>query len=304
MPLSLSADRRLAGLHVTAIDPSVPTTELVASIKDRWERHEPILVESPSTPIGEVRLDGDQASPALLQRTSGTTGAPRMFAFDRAAVEAHALATARAMEVPAGHRVSMAIRAGTAYYTSVVMMSVINDNALLVFDPLDIDSAINAILNSEIDTLDAGVRFWQTVAVKARRDPAILEALARLSVRGVGGDPLPSSVESHYRQNGIPLANGYGLTQAGPNVAIGLRASPEVAGSCGPPLDGVECVVRDGELMIRSPFAAIGEVEDHRIAALPERDDEAWLRTGDGARIVNGEVVPLGRLREPPAATS
>lgn len=302
MPLSLSAERRLDGRRVTAIDPSLPASQLSDLFRERWDRHEVILVDSASAPIGEARLDVDVSDVALLQRTSGTTGAPRMFAFARAAVRGHAAATARAMDVRPGCRVAMAIRAGTAYYTSVVLMSLFSDTALVVFDPLDIDSAIRAILERRIDTLDAGVRFWQTIAVKARRDPAVLDALADLSVRGVGGDPLPRSVEAHYRDNGIPLANGYGLTQAGPNVAIGLHSTTE--GSCGRPMDGVECSIRDGELMIRSPFAAIGEVVDHRIVDLPERDDDGWLRTGDGAQIIDGEIVPLGRLRDQAGATS
>lgn len=303
MPLSLSAERRLDGRRVTAIDPSLPASQLIASVRERWDRHETVLVDSASAPVGEVRLDLGSTDVSLLQRTSGTTGVPRMFAFERAAVEAHAVATARAMEVPSGRRVAMAIRAGTAYYTSVVLMSIFNDNALAVFDPLDIDSAIRAILERQIDTLDAGVRFWQTIAVKARRDPAIIDALADLSVRGVGGDPLPPSVEAHYRQNGIPLANGYGLTQAGPNVAIGLRPSAK-EGSCGRPLDGVECTIRDSELLVRSPFTAVGEVVDHRLVAPTETDDDGWLRTGDRAQIADGEVVPLGRLRDQTRAAS
>lgn len=297
MPLSLPTERRLDGRRVTAIDPSLPASQLLDSMRERWDRHEVILVDSASAPVGEARLDVDGSDVALLQRTSGTTGVPRMFAFARAGVREHAAATARAMDVRPGCRVAMAIRAGTAYYTSVVLMSLFNDTALVVFDPLDIDSAIRAILERRIDTFDAGVRFWQTIALKARRDPAVLDALADLSVRGVGGDPLPRSVEAHYRDNGIPLANGYGLTQAGPNVAIGLHASA-TEGSCGRPLDGVECTIRDGELVIRSPFAALGEVVNHRIVDPPERDDDGWLRTGDGAQIIDGEIVPLGRLRD------
>lgn len=243
-----------------------------------------------------------QAAPhldiAMVQRTSGTTGRPREFVFSRDAVLTHAKATAQVMGISKHAPVALAITPGTAYYASVLMMANMTESPLTLIDPLSIREAAEQIKYEPLVSLDAGVRFWQTIEHFARRDLKFLHAVREIRTRGVGGDPLPASTEACYRAHGAPLTNGYGLTQAGPNVAIGMKASPRVPGSCGFPLPEVELKIVGEELHVRTPYVASAEVRENATCAIPEMTGNGWLRTGDRAEIVDGQLIPLGRLSQ------
>ncbi|WP_180342629.1 AMP-binding protein [Auritidibacter ignavus] len=235
---------------------------------------------------------------AVVQQTSGTTGRPRQFVFSRSAIEEHALATAQVMSLSKQASVALAITPGTAYYTSVLMMANVTDSPVTIINPLNVRDAVERIRTEPFASLDAGVRFWQTIEHFVRRDPRLLRAIQKIPIRGVGGDPLPASTESRYRQHEAALTNGYGLTQAGPNVAIGVRADPSIPGNCGYPLPEVELKVIDGELYVRSPYAATAEIIDSTARSIPEMSAQGWLQTGDRATIIAGQLIPQGRFSQ------
>jgi acyl-coA ligase len=247
----------------------------------------------------EIIIDAlTENPPTLIQYTSGSTGTPRAFVFTRAALWDHARVTAEVMRVERSTPVALAIRRNTAYATSVLLMSSRSDVPVQLFNPTEIRRVLCAAQREAIGTIDASVRFWQTVVSFLHIHPEFIDALSSIKIRGVGGDPLPWRCEKYFRDSGIPLSNGYGLTQAGPNVAINVgEYSSTIPGSCGLPLPGVEVEVRNGELFVRSPFQAIAELVDGVLVPIKEIDDEGWLRTGDAAKIIDyGAIVPIGRL--------
>lgn len=96
------------------------------------------------------------------------------------------------------------------------------------------------------------------------------------------------------------LYRGYGLTEAGPLVSVlddaGHRRGQLEPDSAGRPAPGVEVRIdeRNGELLIRSPFMMIGYFRDPD--ATTARFVDGWLRTGDLADLVDGEILLRGRL--------
>jgi long-chain acyl-CoA synthetase len=96
---------------------------------------------------------------------------------------------------------------------------------------------------------------------------------------------------------GIDLEFGYGLTEAGPVVAMGNTASCP-AGSVGRPLPGVEITLDPrGEILVRSGGVMSGYYEDD-LATL-ETVAEGWLHTGDQGRLDDdGFLFISGRLKE------
>jgi long-chain acyl-CoA synthetase len=99
-----------------------------------------------------------------------------------------------------------------------------------------------------------------------------------------GGAPLPREIFEFFSAAEVPIAEGYGLTEASPVVAVNLlgRTRP---GSVGQPLTGVEAkLAGDGELLIRGANVMKGYYglpEDTRQAV----DGDGWLHTGDIAAI-------------------
>ena len=119
----------------------------------------------------------------------------------------------------------------------------------------------------------------------------------RLRVAVNGGAPLADPVSHFLIGLGLPLLEGYGLTEAAP-VVTATTLKGNWPGSVGRALGGVELKTADsGELMVRSPSMMLGYWQE------PEKtagvlDDDGWLRTGDLAEIREGHVFIKGRLKE------
>lgn len=121
----------------------------------------------------------------------------------------------------------------------------------------------------------------------------------------VGGATMPADLSDLYRAHGIDLIQGYGLTEASPNVACAL---PGVSGVIGRPYAHVEVRLSDpetggelvgaatGELWVRGPSVFAGYLDD---AEATERAlAEGWLRSGDiAARAADGTLRIVDRLK-------
>jgi fatty-acyl-CoA synthase len=115
----------------------------------------------------------------------------------------------------------------------------------------------------------------------------------------VGGAPMPVPLLERWRERGVEIVQGYGLTEAAPNV---LCLPPEDAmrklGSAGKPYPYVEVeVAPDGELLVRGPnvFPGYWRNEDATAAVL----EGGWLHTGDVVEVDGeGYFTIRGRLKE------
>jgi long-chain acyl-CoA synthetase len=119
----------------------------------------------------------------------------------------------------------------------------------------------------------------------------------RLRAAVSGGAPLDPEILRFLIGLGIPLTEGYGLTEAGPVVAA---TTPEdsLPGSAGRPLPGVEVAIgRDSELLVRTPSLMDGYWRD-AAATAAAIDGDGWLHTADLAEVRDGRVFILGRLKD------
>ena len=119
----------------------------------------------------------------------------------------------------------------------------------------------------------------------------------RLRVAMSGGAALPTKVAQFFVGLGLPLIEGYGLTEAGPVVtSTGIENS--LPGSAGRPLYGLEVKLGErSELIVRSPAVMQGYWQNEQATAQALSPD-GWLRTGDIAEIRNGSIFITGRLKE------
>jgi fatty-acyl-CoA synthase len=127
-------------------------------------------------------------------------------------------------------------------------------------------------------------------------DSADLSSL-RLAV--VGGAPMPEALLDVWAGRGVEIVQGYGLTEAAPNV---LCLRPEdarrKAGWAGRPYPYVRCALSDeGELLVRGPNVFAGYWRDPDATAAAFRD--GWLLTGDVAeRDAEGDYRIRGRRND------
>jgi fatty-acyl-CoA synthase len=123
--------------------------------------------------------------------------------------------------------------------------------------------------------------------------------LSSLRLAVVGGAPMPVALLDTWAARGVEIVQGYGLTEAAPNV---LCLPPEdarrKAGSAGRPYPYVECALSgEAELLVRGPNVFAGYWRNPGATALAFRD--GWLATGDLAeRDADGDYRIRGRLKE------
>ena len=137
---------------------------------------------------------------------------------------------------------------------------------------------------------------------------ATYETLVYRTVRGAlgpkikyvacGGAPLSLDLAHFYNGIGLPMIQGYGMTETAAPFAA-TRVTDNVIGTVGQPAPGSSIRISDeGELQVKGPNVFRGY---HN---LPEKTAEAftadgWLRTGDLAEIDDeGHIVITGRIKD------
>jgi long-chain acyl-CoA synthetase len=138
----------------------------------------------------------------------------------------------------------------------------------------------------------ASVKFFDKVVFSKIRE----RLGGRLKLALSGSAPLGKGLAEFYASIGMPLTEGYGLTEGGV-VTLNPIGRPR-AGSIGLPLPGAELkIADDGELLVRCETVFSGYYKDPGSTAAVLRD--GWLHTGDVAEIdADGYVWITGRKKE------
>jgi long-chain acyl-CoA synthetase len=118
----------------------------------------------------------------------------------------------------------------------------------------------------------------------------------RLRIAASGAAPLGKELARFYAAIGMPLIEGYGLTEGGV-LTLNPLDHPK-SGSIGVALPGVELrLAEDGELLVKSATNFAGYYNDPASTAAVLRD--GWLYTGDIAEVDSaGYVYITGRKKE------
>lgn len=113
-----------------------------------------------------------------------------------------------------------------------------------------------------------------------------------------GGAALVPEISRMFIALGLPIVQGYGLTETSP-VVTGNRLADNLPHTVGPPVPGVQ--VRLGaldELQVKGPNVMLGYWK-HPEATQELIDAEGWLKTGDIAHLSpSGHITITGRLKE------
>jgi long-chain acyl-CoA synthetase len=128
-------------------------------------------------------------------------------------------------------------------------------------------------------------------------EPVLARLGGRLRVTVSGGAPLPVEVARLFIGLGLPLLQGYGLTETSPVISVNTLGSNDPA-SVGVPLRGVRVRIgAEQELLVKGPNVMLGYWNNHAATAKVMEPD-GWLHTGDQARIAGGHLYITGRLKD------
>jgi long-chain acyl-CoA synthetase len=244
---------------------------------------------------------------ACLLYTSGTSGRPRAAMLTHRALLAN-IAQVAEVEPPMMHGDDVVLGVLPLFHVyglNAVLGGVIRHRAKLVlverFDPQGTLDIIDDEACSVVPVAPPVFAYW-------REEPALAERLGPVRLVLSGSAPLaPELVEEFVARTGIPVHQGYGLTEASPVVTSTLcSAEPVAAASVGAALPGIDLRLVDdagrtpegedpGEIQVRGANLFSGYWPDRADGP----DDDGWWSTGDvGFLDADGDLFLVDRLKE------
>ncbi|WP_457676528.1 AMP-dependent synthetase/ligase [Thiolapillus sp.] len=119
----------------------------------------------------------------------------------------------------------------------------------------------------------------------------------RLRAAVSGGAPLSPDIAKVFIGLGIPIVQGYGLTETSPVISVN-PLEDNIPSSVGIPIRGTEVKIGEhDELLVRGPGVMLGYWNNHK-ATTETIDPDGWLHTGDQAKIEDNHIFITGRLKD------
>jgi fatty-acyl-CoA synthase len=236
-----------------------------------------------------INADLEESDPIFILYTSGTTGFPKGAIYTHGMMFWNSVNTALALNL---NQDSSTINCMPFFHTggwNVLTTPMLHHGAKVYlskkFDP----SVIIDVIETKDITIFMGV---PTMLKMMSEEPAFKEAeFASLLYILVGGEPMELAQIDLWHQKGVPIRQGYGMTEAGPNLTS-LHHDDAVIkmGSIGRSNFYVQYKIVDdqgqvvdpdvpGELLLRGPIVTPGYWKNEKANA--DAFEEGWFKTGD-----------------------
>ena len=114
-----------------------------------------------------------------------------------------------------------------------------------------------------------------------------------------GAASIQPRIASFFSAIGMPVFEGYGLTETSPVIAVSCRQKyGREVGTVGFPLNGVEVeIAENGEIICRGHNVMLGYYKDEKLTK-EVIDKDGWFHTGDLGKITDkGQLMIIGRLK-------
>lgn len=259
---------------------------------------------------GSTPVEGEGSSldsPWVLMYTSGSTGRPKAAKLTHAQLHWNAINTQLACNlVPEDATLTFTPLFHTGGLNCLTTPLLWRGGRVVLARGFEAGPALELIARERISLLMGVPTIFQMMA----DHPAFAESdLGSVRDALVGGAALSLALLARYRERNIPLRQGFGLTEVGPNC---FSMPPDMVerklGSVGMPVphvaaklvraDGTQCAVGEpGELLLSGPAVCGGYWNDD--AATQRAMGDGWFRTGDVlVRDAEGYFSVRGRIKE------
>lgn len=288
-PAFLFHDAEHASVAVELAKPrSLPTLELGGDVASAYE--DAITSAAPLAECAAVDHDDVQ----LLMYTSGTTGFPKGAMLTYGMTFWNAINVGFPVGIASDSRILAVMPLFHTAGLNLFAMPVFHAGGhVLMMRGFEPGAALDALGDPAL-----GITHFFAVPAAylfmSQHDRFAATDLARLRLACVGGAATPPSLLETWLARGVPLANGYGMTETGPAVSLlDGRDAARKQGSTGQALLHVETRVvsedgapagidEPGELWVRGPAVTPGYWRNPEASAAAFVD--GWLKTGDVVR--------------------
>jgi long-chain acyl-CoA synthetase len=247
---------------------------------------------------------------AALMYTSGTTGVPKGVMLTHRNLLFNAKVSGELRNLSPADQMYGVLPMSHIVGLSNILISFLMFGATIQvvprYDPADL---ARAIADDDISLLfGVPATFQRLLEYKATAGLASLPR-GRLRYLGVAGAPLDGTLKARIEQEfGLPLMNGYGITECGPAISGVRLSAPRNDTGIGAPIPGVDVRIvgrggaslvnsEIGELHARGPGVMRGYYRAPELtrAAI---DAEGWFNTGDLVQFKDGSLFIAGRTKE------
>jgi long-chain acyl-CoA synthetase len=270
-----------------------------------------IAVSNLNNGVEPELLDANVANRvAALIYTSGTTGLPKGVMLSHRNLLFLAAGSAKIRSLTPDDCLYGILPMSHAVGLSVVLLGSLLSGASLYLSPRFDPMNARVTLEKERLTvlLGAPATFAQFLQYAKLRTIESLKFPALRIISSSGAQLHPSTKSAIENLFGMPLHNGYGVTECSPTIAQTRVESPRRDTSIGPPFPGVEIRLvgpdrkpvaegEAGELWVRGPNVMKGYYRspEETAAAI---DPEGWFNTRDLARLEDGNLFIVGRTKD------
>jgi len=252
---------------------------------------------------------------AFLQYTGGTTGRPKGAVLTHANMAANLRQTMGWVGGALKEGEETVVTALPLYHVfaltaNLLLFFRLGARNLLIVNPRDLPAFVAELRHHRFSGITGVNTLYAALLDAPGFDEACRANAGALKISVAGGMAVHRGVAERWQQaTGAPLVEGYGLTEASPNVCANPIDAREWSGKLGKPLPETEVTIRSeagaelargetGEICVRGPQVMRGywnAPEETAQALFPG----GWLRTGDLGRIdERGYVEFVDRLKD------
>jgi fatty-acyl-CoA synthase len=264
------------------------------------------LIGHTSIPSDDTFIPQDE-DPAMILYTSGTTGFPKGAIISYRMLFWNSVNTGLRLNLTQNEVVLTFLPLFHTGGWNVLTTPCLHRGAkIILLRKFDADLILN-LCGKEKVTVLFGVPTTMDLLSRSPRFPDISLSSVRYAI--VGGEPMPLELIRVWEERGIPVRQGYGLTEFGPNVfSLNEADSRRKMGSIGFPNFYIDARVVNGagddvaadevgELILRGPVAMSGYWNNE--AATKDVMRDGWVYTGDLVRKDDeGYFFVVGRKKE------
>ena len=287
-----------------------------------------------SVEITDDAFDGEPSAPvdvgphheALRILTSGSTGVPKIVRLSHNNIMSNVVGAAKKIEldiVPDDRFLSLLPLSHAMELTGGMMLPLYTGASIVLPRVLAANEIMDAMKEERISVMIAVPRLFRNIMLGmekkfrtaggamrtylglVRGSPLFLRRILNAPIRKQfggkikcwmsGGSRLDPEIGHYFRSLGLPLRQGYGLTECSPVVSL-QGAWETVMESVGEPLPEVEVKINEpdehgtGELWIKGPNLMLGYVDSQQTAEVMK---DGWYNTGDLGKLVDGKKIVL-----------